>query len=67
MVAKKKAVVMPQAKNLTPPNTTGVPTKVKKAAGMAKRTANKPTTGTGKRTKKSDGPTIGSGKKGMYF
>jgi hypothetical protein len=83
MAAKKKPAVMPQAKNLTPPSSTGVPSKVpanpatkgsakgieKKAAGMAKRTANKPTTpGTqGKLKKKVAGPSVGSGKKGMYW
>jgi len=83
MVAKKKSAMPPQAKNLTPPSATGVPSKVpanpatkgsatgiqKKAAGMAKRTANKPTTpGTrGKLKKKVAGPSVGSGKKGMYW
>lgn len=104
MAAKKKAVVPPQAKNMTPPSATGVPAKVpsgpanpalkgsargieKKAAGMAKRAANKPTlTGTalaatkksagrptapgvsnGKRAKKMAGPSVGSGKKGLYW
>lgn len=92
MASKKKAVVMPQATNLTPPSATGVKAKVptnpatkgsargmeKKAAGMAKRTANKPTAtgvakkpttpGTrGKLKKKVDGPSVGSGKKGMYW
>lgn len=87
-MASKKVPVKPQAKNITPPSATGVPAKVpanpatkgsamgvqKKAAGMAKRTANKPTTATGKRAKKSSDPifstqpvTIGKGKKGMYW
>lgn len=35
----------------------------KKAAGMAKRTANKPVVA----PKKKAGPSIGSGKKGMYY
>ena len=90
MAAKKKAVVPPQPKNPTPPSATGVPAKVptnpalkgsargieKKAAGMAKRAANKPTVkgrpsapgvSNGKRAKKVAGPSIGSGKKGMYW
>lgn len=84
MAAKKKAVVPPQAQNLTPPSATGVKAKVstnpatkgsargieKKAAGMAKRAANKPTApgvSNGKRAKKVAGPSIGSGKKGMYW
>jgi hypothetical protein len=88
MAAKKKPAMPPQAKNLTPPSSTGVPSKVpanpatkgsakgieKKAAGMAKRTANKPnvykatTPGTrGKLKKKVAGPSVGSGKKGMYW
>ena len=59
MVAKKKAVVMPQAKNLTPPNATGVPSKVPKKGG--------PKTGTGKRVKKVKDVSIGSGKNGLYW
>jgi hypothetical protein len=41
----------------------------KKAAGMAKRTANKPTAPgyNGKSKKKASGPSVGSGKKGMYY
>ena len=82
MVAKKKAA-MPQPKNLTPPSTTGVPSRVpanpatkgsatgiqKKAAGMAKRTANRPTApGTqGKLKKKAATPAAGAAKKGMYW
>jgi len=39
----------------------------KKAAGMAKRTANKPVVAPAGAKKKKAGPTIGSGKKGMYY
>lgn len=81
MAAKKKVPTMPQAQNLTPPSATGVKAKVptnpatkgsargieKKAAGMAKRAANKPATASGKRAKKIAGPSVGSGKKGMYY
>lgn len=58
-MAAKKKVAMPQAKNLTPPNATGVPSKVPTKGG--------PKTGTGKRAKKIAGPSVGSGKKGMYW
>lgn len=58
-MAAKKKVAMPQAKNLTPPNATGVPSKVPTKGG--------PKTGTGKRVKKVKGVTSGSGKNGLYW
>jgi len=57
--AAAKAAASP-ANPATKGSTTGIQ---KKAAGMAKRTANKPAS----KAKKIAGPSIGSGKKGMYY
>lgn len=65
MPAKKKpATPAVPANPATKGSATGIE---KKAAGMAKRAANKPTAPGSKAKKKSSGPSVGSGKKGMYY
>lgn len=62
--AAGKAAAAKAAAGPANPATRGSATGIqKKAAGMAKRTANKPVVA----PKKKAGPSIGSGKKGMYY
>lgn len=60
MAAKKKPVVMPQAKNLTPPSATGIPGKAKAGGAAGKRAVKSVKRG------KPD-VSVGKGKNGMYW